>query len=103
MALDIALLGDDGSVQEEMAVSDRHHIKLLKVAAAQSMRLLPRLHDYYADVVFVVEELPVLRGELAEIAKLVQDDPDLVDLIMRFQQLIIKAHRRGSGISAIAD
>lgn len=99
MALDIAILEDDGRFGVQCSLGVNEHWGLIQSAKPlAAFPLLLRLRDYYSDAEFGVGEVSALREELHRLSYQVQNK-----MITELIQLCDSAERNGKGIVAIAD
>jgi len=103
MALDIAVLGENGEPERTVSVGANDHARLLSLVNDAELPLLSRLTEYYEDAEYAAGELDALMGELDYLKVCVQSDADLVRLVAALVALVLSAKRSGRQIFAIAD
>lgn len=103
MALDLAILGPDGSPTRVVSIRAKLHEHLMVAANAFGLHLLLRMSDFYADTEFEASELPQLRWEIANILREARHDQEVSSIIEEIEQLVDNAIRENRGISVIAD
>ncbi len=97
MPLDLVLLARDGTPEATASIPSRTHPRLIEAARAAGAPLIVRLHDEYADVGYLVDELPALDRELATLEAV---DPVVVRAL---RVLVRRAIAERRGVFAIAD
>jgi hypothetical protein len=102
VALDIAVLDENGVPEWSVAIVPEEHVHLMAAVRSLGLKLLSRLHDYYADAEFQPAELNAL---LRELERLCFSDlhPALLPRCRELVRLIESARDRGAGVVAIAD
>jgi hypothetical protein len=103
MALDLAIVGPDGSPERSVGIRADEHERILAVATTTKARLLLRLKDFYADADYAPSEVAELRDEAIVIREALKSDSDCAVVIERTVDLLDQALREKRGISAIAD
>jgi len=99
MALDLAILGDDGAPSEFVGIGVNEHWELLQRASPTgSFPLIQRLADYYEDVSFTPSEVAALKAELTRIGC-----RGMEGKIASLVALLERAGLAGRGVEAIAD
>lgn len=103
MALDFAILGEDGAPQEQISIrSDEHH-RLVELARSTESHLLPRAADFYEDSAFAAAEVPALLCEIDTLIGRAADDEGLLVFLHSLKRLASKAHAANVAIEVIAD
>jgi hypothetical protein len=100
MALDFAILGEDGKPYKQVALGVNEHHKL--IADAKESKAAPifnRFVDYYADGEVKTEELDAFLGELSYLESINQGSPFLKGLM----DLVYEAQEKKVSIHVIAD
>lgn len=103
MALDIAVLGEDGSVARRVPLPINAHTRMMQEAGTRKLPLLGRLNDYWGDAVFDVSELAALRGELERLLLGRPGDNEVQALATALIGLVDFAAARESNVHALAD
>ncbi len=99
MALDFAILDEEGFPDDSVPIGMVDHLRLMQRATPKEhFPLINRLCDYYADASFDASEIIYLKAELNRI-----DRETLEYMIDALISLISKAEAQGKGIEAIAD
>jgi hypothetical protein len=102
MALDVALLGEDGEPEVAVAIGVDAHVRLMRVAREAGLELLQRMSDYYEDAEFDAGEVAALTAELDCADSRVLDD-ELRNVLSAIRKLVERASRAKRGLVAIAD
>lgn len=103
LALDIAVLGEDGSVARRVPLPINAHTRMMQEAGTRKLPLLGRLNDYWGDAVFDVSELAALRGELERLLLGRPGDNEVQALATALIGLVDFAAARESNVHALAD
>lgn len=103
MALDIVILGPEGSPVEMVSVEDDVHVRLMSAARATEASMLLRMADYYADAEYELAELPMLEAEVDAVARAAGGDAELLTLVAEVRDIIHEARRTERGIHVLAD
>ena len=103
MALDIAVLDEDGGPVRRVPLPIKAHARMMQEAGTARLTLLLRLNDYWGDAVFDVKELSALRRELERLMLGLPGDEAVQSLAGALIGLVDFAARRQSGIHALAD
>lgn len=103
LALDIAVLGEDGSPARRVPLPINAHARMMQEAVATKLPLLARLNDYWSDAVFDVSELKALRRELERLLLNSPKDKEVLALAGELIGLVDLAARRKTDIHALAD
>ncbi len=67
MALEVAILNDEGRPRMTVYLSIAVHETLMREVEKQECRMLPRIHDYYTETRFAVPELADLESDLRSV------------------------------------
>ena len=102
MALDMAVLGADGSPELCLPIGMRTHDQLIEEASRLNCALVLRMNDYFEDADFSPVEIEGLIGEATRIAESTTDDA-LRAWIFKFTELAGSELARKRGIAVIAD
>ena len=103
MALDVAILGENGESESAVPIRVDEHARLLGAVEASTSPLLSRLRDYYEDAEYELQELDDLVAELGSLRAHIEGDAALAELISSLRDLVLSARRLRRGIVAIAD
>lgn len=102
MALDVALLGADGSPELCLPIGMKTHDQFIEDASRLNCALVLRMNDYFEDVDFSPGEIDGLICEATRIAESTSDDI-LKAWIFQFKELASSALAKERGIAVIAD
>lgn len=103
MALDFAILGQDGTPREQVSIrSDAHH-RLMQLARSAACPKLERVGEYYEDALFEAAEIPALLREIEALLHRHVDDQEVVTFLHSFKGLASKASAAKEPITVIAD
>lgn len=102
MSLDVAITDENGIVVKAVAIGVDEHLRLMRQAQPCSLRLLSRMHDYYQDVDYTPDEVPLLLNE-TKLLIANGGDPILDALLKNLMALIQLALSNSASIIAIAD
>jgi hypothetical protein len=98
-ALDITILGKDGTPKDFVSIGVDEHWRLVQRAKPKELfPLISRLDDYYEDASFGASELAILKAELSRL-----DRNGLESTIDDLIAIISSAEASGKGLEAIAD
>jgi hypothetical protein len=103
MALDVAIVGDNGEPETIVPIRVNEHARLLAVVHDATLPLLWRLRDYYEDTEYEPQELDALMAELASLIARVRGDEELTRIAADLVHLVNSAKRSGRPVVAIAD
>ena len=103
MALDIAILGKDGSPASSVSLPITAHGRMMHEAKRTLLPLLGRLNDYWGDVTFDVSELKALRSELERLMLNMSDDKEVQSIAGALISLVDLSAEKNTEIHALAD
>ena len=103
MALDIAILGEDGRPEVGVQIRVAPHVRLMVLVEEARLPLLHRLKDFYEDADFAAGELGTLLEEVGIALERSHGDSELVEFLLALQGLATTAIRKGTGLAVIAD
>jgi hypothetical protein len=103
MSLDIAILDEQGIPAEGVAVTSDSHFQLMQQAKALSLRQFSRMHDYYQDVDYTVQETLLLQQEAETLVRHCAGKQDFCRLVDTIQNLVRHAVNDEKAVAAIAD
>ena len=103
MALDVAILGENGEPERTVPIRVNEHVRLLAAVHGATLPLLSRLHDYYEDAEYELQELEELTVELDFLRARIQGDDELSGVVSKLVELVLLARRSGRQVVAIAD
>jgi hypothetical protein len=103
MALDIALLAEDGTAKHRASIGVDAHHRLMQSCDSAGLDLLLRIRDYYAEAEFFRQEFPALSDELRRARVSCEHDPEILSFVDRFAHLLDLAARSGRSLVAIPD
>ena len=103
MALDVAMLGENGEPESTVPIRVNEHARLLSAVHGATLPLLSRLHDYYEDVEYEPQELVNLTAELDALRARVRGDDELAGLVSKLVDLVVLARRLGRQVVAFSD
>lgn len=102
MSLDVAVIGEDGTPRDSVAIGVTTHSKLMRQASAQHLPILLRLSNYYGDAMVDAVEVPGFLGELDRV-RASTVDADVLELAGALRELAGRAIAPGRHLEAIAD
>lgn len=103
MALDVAILAENGEPETTVSIRVNEHARLLGIVDDATLPLLSRLRDYYEDAEYEPREIDSLAAELDSVVERVRTGDELARLVAELMNLVILAKRLGRKVVAIAD
>jgi hypothetical protein len=103
MALDLAILGADGTPTQWVSVRAGAHHQLISAAKSQRAQLTLRMEDFYADTDYAFDELPPLLAEFDALLTGLEEDEELAEVLRDARGIVDRALQAGCGIAVIAD
>ena len=101
MALDFAILAENGEPAETVSLEPDPHYELMMLAKELKLQRLLSFSDYYADVDLAPAKLPALAQEIIKLEQAVP--PDLREFAIELKALIGLAIAKNKPLSAIPD
>jgi len=102
MALDFAVLTEDGKSADFVSLEMEQHDELMNLAERLKLAKLLRFEDYFEDVDVRVAELAELSEELNILGKS-SPPPEIAEFALDLRALIALAVSRGQPLSAVPD
>lgn len=102
MSLDIAVLDKNGIPLRQVCLDNQVHAEMMN-CAKNCCELLLRLFDYYRDVEFSIDELPLLLTELNTIMSKIEVGSQLASSVRELILLVQVAIDKQVGLVALAD
>jgi len=103
MSLEIAVLGTDGSPNQQVSIGVDDHSRLMQLVSRDAGSLLARLNDYYSDAEFENSELDRLVEEATALRTNCDEDGRLVAFLDALVQLAYAAKSEQKPLIVIAD
>lgn len=103
MALDLAILGKDGSPTAQVSISLVTHDWLITGAESLNLPLISRLSEYYEDTEFSHSELPKLKKEFEKISREKSPKANASETISAIINLVDEAILKNKDLRVIAD
>jgi hypothetical protein len=102
MSLDIAILGENGTLKTLVSIGADDHYRLMQLVNSRG-GLLARLKDYYADAEFEPSEMERLAVEVEDLISQSQNDDSLSSFLKAILGLTALAKSVQKPLIAIAD
>ncbi len=102
MALDFAVLTEDGASADIVSLEIHQHDELMNLAERLKLAKLLRFEDYFEEVDVRVVELAELSEELSILSKSAPP-PEIAEFVHDLRALISLAVSRGQPLSAVPD
>lgn len=102
MALDVAVLTEDGEYADIVSLEMEEHDELMKLATELKLAKLLRFKDYFEDVDLRVPELAELADELSTLSESAPP-PEIAEFSRNLRALISLAVSRKQPLSAVPD
>ena len=102
MALDFAVLGDNGSPERTVPCKAEVHHAVLKAASEHNLPLFQRLGDYYQDAEFSPPSLPTLVEEI-RVLRQNTVSPEAQHFLESLDTLVAYAMHERSSVHVLAD
>jgi len=103
MGLDFCIIGTSGFPIMEVTIWLTDQEKILAFSTTNEIPLLNRVKDYYTDIVFLPEEIELLKREISDIILTAQNDKKFYLKLRKLKKLCTEAIKLKTGIIAIAD
>ena len=97
------ILDDRRSILRSAPIYMNEHWELVQLAESGGSPLLGRIHDYFSDTHYSLDELPALLGEVRAIAARQDLSANLRACLTELDSLIVYARTHGRPVTVVAD